>query len=605
MNYSIEKVEVFATKVEQLYYIDSEKLQYEEIIYLSEHILPFHEYYSDVVLARLYLLLANVANNKGDVDKTLKFSQLGLKVSKQDQKIKLALLLNLASAYLAKKQFNELLETAEKMVIYSKVVKLNRYYLLSMGYRSVAFAILGNYERALADLIEVEQGINTSNVTVEYIELLTILATAYYHFGDYQTALTIQLKTLKLRFDLDKKENIDQTYLYIGYAYLYLLRFDDAYNAFWEAKKYAKQKRALISEGYARKGLGISLFKQEQFYEAEKELVLASAIFKENKLIKEYVETLVTLASTNMKNGNELAAFDSLNMAKSFLKEENLSLEYVGYYRMMADMYFSQGDFLEAYHFAKKHSQLLLTKFNKKKKEVKYTHSFYNQTLAELANNNSSVKTRELAVKLAESSGIATSYQAKYYKQRNIIIILFSLIVLVLFILLFYFLRGRVNKANIVYEESENKHNITMDYTKTKQHYQEIYQKSRKFNYPLSVCSITVENWPELTFSFNDKVVGEVKSTIINVIQEQLTEFEYAGMLNEGVYLLLFEHQEKHKVNGKIKKLVQTLNALFFGDLGEFSVIISHQLSSPDFKDIDPFSFLAKLNCNVKINTEN
>ena len=76
---------------------------------------------------------------------------------------------------------------------------------------------------------------------------------------------------------------------------------------------------------------------------------------------------------------------------------------------------------------------------------------------------------------------------------------------------------------------------------------------------------------------------------------EQLTEFDQAGLLNDGEYLLLFEHQCEDEVKGKIISLEQALSVRFFANLGDFSVTISYALKKPDFKDIDPYVFLARL----------
>jgi hypothetical protein len=602
---SSETIDELTTRIGQLYYVDKEQLEYGDILSLSQQVLPHQQYYSDITLAKLYLLLTYSASNKSDVHHAYKYSKAGLKITLQNHEVKSGLLLSLAAVYLTRKNFDRLLELSENMVEHSRIVEGDNYNLLALSYRSVAFSMLGNYERSLEDLTEVEQTIDKDRVTIEHIELLSILATAYYYLGDHHTALTIQLKVLKLRFDLGKKENIDKTYIHIGNAYLYLLRFDDAYNAFWEAKKYAVKKEAVISEAHASKGLGISLLKQKLFEEANRELSYAAVIFNAQKLSAEYIESLVGIASAQMHTGNKTAGYETLDTISLLLGDNDLSLEYVGYYRMMAEMNFAQSNYLEAYTFAQKNSQLLLVKFKNKKKEVKYTHTFYNQTLLDLSNKNSSEKTRDIAVKLAQGSELATSYRAKYLKQRNIIIVLFSFITLATLILLFLFFRVRANKSNIAFEPSDNKPSVTKNSSHTKQYYQEIYQKSRKFQYPLTVCLITIQNWQELTFSFNKKRVHEVKNIITHVIQEQLSEYEFAGMLNEGGYLLLFEHQEVKDVEVKIEKLTQALNALFFGNLGDFSVMISYELSSPNFKDIDPFSFLAKLNNHGQVNTAN
>ncbi|MBU2893584.1 hypothetical protein KO495_09660 [Colwellia sp. D2M02] len=576
---------------------------YEKVEKIAQQILPYSQYYSVDILAKLYLLLAIVTSNKNEIDKAFTYVQSGLNVDLEDQKVRLALLLKLANVHMAKKQFQQLLNIAEDLVALTLGESHEQYKLLALSYRSVAFAMLGQYEQALADLMLLDKTVDKRSVSIEHIEFFTILATAYHYLGDYQTALTIQLKVLKLRFDLNKKENIDQTYLYIGYAYLYLQRFDDAYSAFWEAKKYAQQRKKPIGVALADKGVGLSFFKLQQFEEADRALTQAAETFKNNNVITEYIETLVALASIKMSLQEKDKAYDILLNVLSLLKGEEISLEYVGFYRMLAEMYFDQGDYQQAYLIAQKHSQLLWFKFENKKKEAKYTHYFYNQTLTQALKKDSLGKGKKLAIKLAGNSEMITSFQRKYHKQHTIILILLSLLMLFAFGALIYYFRLRANKAEKAYEELDE-YRIITNAQKTKLYYQEAYQKARKFQYPLSVCYISIENWQELVFTFNKKQVAEVKGIMVSIIQEQLAEFEFAGVLNEGEYLLLFEHQSELDVSGKAEKLVEALNSLFFGSLGDFSLMIKFKLDSPTFKDIDPFSFLAKLTDTAKAKSQ-
>ena len=111
------------------------------------------------------------------------------------------------------------------------------------------------------------------------ISLLSILANAYFHLGDFQTALTIQLKILKLRFNLNKLDNVGQTYYQLGNSYLNLQRFNDAYNAFWEAKQYAEKRDAPIYAAYAGQGLALTLKSQRHYQQAKVELLQAQSIF--------------------------------------------------------------------------------------------------------------------------------------------------------------------------------------------------------------------------------------------------------------------------------------------------------------------------------------
>ena len=124
---------------------------------------------------------------------------------------------------------------------------------------------------------------------------------------------------------------------------------------------------------------------------------------------------------------------------------------------------------------------------------------------------------------------------------------------------------------------------------------------ARKYAYPLTMGYISITNWQELTFQFNKKIVGEVSREIASVINEHINEFENAGLINDGEYLLLFPHQNKDEVSVIIEKLVSALKLRFFANLGGFSVIISYSIESPSFQDIDPYIFLSQLSDSINI----
>ena len=253
-----------SNQVQQLSKVNDETIDFETVNSLSEKIINNQHDYSNDILAKVYLLSARAASNQGNINNVFDFAKKGLAANSLDKKIKLALLFKLADVYVAQKEYKQLLEVTQEAVRNSEYSRSVKYRLLSLSYRSVAFSMLGKHQQALVDLQQVELRIGKSDLT-EHIELLTILALAYHHLGDYQTSLTMQLKILKLRFEMDQKKNIAQTYLYLGYAYFYLQRYDDAYNVFWESKKSALNNGATINVAHADKWLGIVLISQQQF----------------------------------------------------------------------------------------------------------------------------------------------------------------------------------------------------------------------------------------------------------------------------------------------------------------------------------------------------
>lgn len=208
---------------------------------------------------------------------------------------------------------------------------------------------------------------------------------------------------------------------------------------------------------------------------------------------------------------------------------------------------------------------------------------------------------KRLAVKLAENSELSSSFTGKYQKQRAIIITLSAVTCILLLTLIALFWKLRVKKVNQAYEEVE-KPSYAMDTPmQTKFNYQLVFKKARKFQYPLNVGYLVVENWQELIFHFNSKTINEVTKDLASVINEHIKDFDYVGLLNEGEYLLLFEHQSNEEANDKLDKLVQAINTRAFANLGDFSVAMKYSVNMADFKDIDPYLFLARIAESVNI----
>ncbi len=591
---------VLSNQVQQLSQVNDEAIDFDTVSTLSEKIINNHSDYSNDILAKVYLLSARVASNQGNINKVFEFAQKGLKANSLDKKIKMALLFKLADVYVAKKEYKQLLEVTQEAVRNSEYSPSVKYRLLSLSYRSVAFSMLGKHQEALVDLQQVELRIGKSDLT-EHIELLTTLALAYHHLGDYQTSLTMQLKILKLRFEMDQKKNIAQTYLYLGYAYFYLQRYDDAYNAFWESKKSALNNGALINVAHAEKLLGIVLISQKQFSAAFEPLERAIEVYYQHHMRSERIETSVALVKATLGVNQTTQGYALLTEIVQLLDGKDISLEYTGFYRMVAEMHASLGDYQLAYRWREKYSQVLLYKLNNKKKSFSIVQGLSHLAVGKTAKIEPVEESKRLAVKLAENSELSSSFTGKYQKQRAIIIILSAVACILVLILFGTFWKLRLKKVNLAYDEIEKPSYAMATPLQTKFNYQLVFKKARKFQYPLSVGYLVVENWQELIFHFNRKSIDEVTKDLASVINEHIKDFDYVGLLNEGEYLLLFEHQSSEEANEKLDKLIQAINTRSFATLGDFSIAMKYSVNMADFKDIDPYLFLARIAESVNI----
>ncbi|TYK66065.1 hypothetical protein [Colwellia echini] len=587
-----------SNQVQQLLTVSNEMLNAATVNSLAEKIFSKSELYSNDVIAKISLLSAQVASNQGDINNVLLFTEKGLAVNGLDKSVKLSLLLKLAEVYAARKQYTQLLELTQKTVEESTLNQNVKYGLLALSYRSVAFSMLGEHQKALADLQQVEQGLSKSDLS-EHIESLTILALAYHYLSDYQTSLTMQLKILKLRFEIEQKSNIAQTYLYLGYAYFYLGRFDDAYNAFWEARKAAELKFAPINIAHAEKGLGLVLLTQEEFVKSFPHLQRANQIFYQHNMLSSQIENLVALAKAKLENNETIEGNALLEEIITLLDGKDISLEYVGFYRMVATMYYSQNNFKRAYFWLTRYSQGLLEKYRTIKKKAGLVSQLSQQTVSKVSSLPID-ESKRLALKLAENSELSSSFVGKYNKQRLIIISLLSTVLILLIIIALLFFRYRAKKISLTYDEVDKPSYAMSSSSQTKSYYQSLFKKARHFQYPLGVGYIIIDNWQELAFHFNKKTINEVKQEIAIFINQHLAEFDYAGVLSADEYLLLFEYQNNKEVDTKLKKLVQAINTRAFANLGDFSVIMKYAINTPGFKDIDPYLFLARITESVK-----
>ncbi len=595
---------VLSNQVQQLLKVDSEVIDTAAVTIMSKKILDNREHYSNDVLAKVFLLLARIANNQGDMKKVLHYAESGLSANTLDKKIKFLLTLKLASVYMSQKQYQELLALVQTVINSDEFSQYTNYQLLSLSYRSVAYSMLNKHHQALNDLKRVELGINHSQLT-ENIELLTILAMAYHHLGDYQTSLTMQLKILQSRFKMGLMRNIDQTYLYLGYAYLYLQRFDDAYNAFWESKNHAINKQAIINVAHANKGLGIVLTIQKQFDKAIEPLQEAVVVFKEYKMSDNQTETMVVLAKAKIGAGLSDDAHAHLLEIIQILDGKDISIEYPGFYRMVSEMYHRQADYKSAYLWMEKYSSALRIKLVDKKKKASLVHGLPHLAL-ELSRLKVPIEqSKELAVELAKKNQISSSFFNKYQEQRVIVISLTVLVLLLSLAVVGFIVKLRMEIAKSRNDVLENFHTVTTNPMQTKFDYQLAFKKARKFQYAFSVGYLIVENWQELDFHFNKRSIKAVTSEIADVIDEYLMEFDYAGLLTQGEYLLLFEHQSDEQIIKKLDKLIQAVNATAFADIGDFSLTMKYSLNKPKFQDIDPYLFLAHIIESLSINKVN
>jgi GGDEF domain-containing protein len=585
-------------QVALLFQKDTEKLDYNQVIKLGNEIILNREQYSKVTIAKTYLLLANVASNVGDLESAYQFTQDGLASSKES-KVKLLLQIKLVSVLLDTKNYKQLLIESKQAVHLSQQTKDIKCLLLALSYRSIAFSLSNQYGKALMDLDKVEYIFNKNPSLSKNITLLTTLANANFHFGNYPKALTIYLNILKLRFSLNKLENIEQTYYHLGNTYYRLNQFSDAYNAYWEAERYAEKKPANAYLAYASQGLGLTLLQQKYYVKSQGKILTARALFYQYNLTKPYLETITSLVILNNLIGKKQTTSDLLLEAEQMLINIELTNDFNVLYSLLADFYHDKKDIETAYFWQKKYSNALKQQITLANIQLSNRKVINNSS--ELENDSANKKIQQQAEDLSDENELAPPSLFKYIQQHILIFALSSIILLLLCLVICLWLKHSFIKR-LKEDDTVEKSNETIT---TPRHTKYIYQKSfnmaRKYSYPLTLGYISINNWQELTRQFNKKIVSEVNQEIANVITKHINEFENAGLIYEGEYLLIFPHQNKDEVMIVMETIVSALKLRFFANLGDFAVTITYSYDSPNFQDIDPYVFLSQLSDPTKM----
>jgi tetratricopeptide (TPR) repeat protein len=584
----ILNVEQNIKEVDNYFLQEPENLPYVKVVALSRKILGSRENYTNQTLGKTFVLLADIANNKGEDG--LQFSLDGISLQGLDKSIKLNLILKVANGYYLKEKYEKTQSEATNVILMTETLDQLKYRLIALCYRAVSYALQNENYLAMEDIKQVDALLNDNPQYSDHLYLLEVLSTAHYFLGDYQTSLTIQNKLLTLRFDLEKLANIDQTYLNLGRAYFNLNLLDDAYNAYWEAQKHAKNKKAPIRIAYAELGLAEVLLKQKEFQDSHNRLLSASATFNEKNISKSYLTSLILLAETASLLNNQALFQHYLQLAELMSKNVKLSIKQSKLLLLISDMYQQKGDFKNALAIHKNYLELLL--------------EFQNKTVTSITIDTEQGlsgydKSRDLRRDMFEKN-LRSKYKKTYTTQKEKINYLIFIIVLLLITFIFFGLRQRALRLNQVYDDVEQPLSYLVTPSQTKRSYQLNYKMARRYNYPLAVGYLSVINWQELSFHFNHKIMLEVSKTLAILLNESKGEFDEAGTINDGEYLLLGPHQTEDEIATKLNSLTEAIKVRFFANLGDYSVKIGYAYGIPTAQDIDPYIFLSRLSETTK-----
>ncbi|WP_448554010.1 hypothetical protein [Thalassotalea montiporae] len=572
-------------RVSGFYQADKEALPYDEIVSLATEIVQYRHQYPKDVIAKAYVLLAEVAASKGDAARAFQFAIDGLTYKPLPAELQLNLEIKLAEGYFVKSKYHNVFHFVDQVWERATQEGLVKYQLLALGYRAMANALIGENQKAADDLHMVKELVEQNLQYAEHLQLLEVIAISYHYLGDYQTAMEIHERILKLRFALNRKNGIEGTYYNLASAYRELERLDDAYNAFWQVKQIAEQRVWPIKRAYAELGIGQVLLDQREYQSAYLALVEAEHSFKGQNLNKPYLSTLIALAKASFATDRQAFALQLLVLAEELAEIVEVAGDQVDLYLLLANRYQIEGD--------KDKALAMLNRY------VELQHQFFKDAKARVIRAPSRLAVEDsnkaLALDLAEAYDAHTEFSEQVRMQQHYIIGLTTLSLFLLVVLTIQWLTYRSRKQHDVYEQLERPTYLVPNPAQTKYIYHRAFKKARKYEYPLTIGYLTISNWQDLTFSFNKRVIAEVNKTLATLINEHMGEFDQSGQINDGEYIVLFPHQSQSQAKAKFEKLIDALKVRFFANLGEFSVNIRFSLDTPAVQDIDPYIFLSRL----------
>lgn len=578
-------------KLNEYYVLDNQAVHDADILKVAQAIVNKRSQFSDVSVAKAFSLLSSIAFNRGDVVTALQFAQFGTEINTADIPLNLDLLMKIARGYYLENDYVKLQETAKKAIELAEQIESKQYRIQAIAYSTAAHASKTNYAQAISQLSQVEQLLENSPEQFDQILLLEIIAKAHFNLSGYENSIELLNKVLNLRISMNKLKGISYSYILLARAYFQIEKYDDAYNAFWQAKRYGDKDEADILIAYAELGLGEVLLKQKKLIVAKKQLTNAIVVFEKSNLTNAKLSTQIALIKV-LYLLKESAVADTLLLdAQLLAKKMTLSVQQIELYSLLTEYYVEQNQFKKAIEFQSEY--------------LSYYKRMFPMHKENSANLLKAIKTREksqqIALNMIEKSELNLRFSNKFERQNIIILLLTSALIILLLIVLYWRWQNYRQLSQDNADEDEILRNRFAKPAQTKHWYQLQYKMARKYRYNIAIGYLVIENWQELSFHFNDKVLADVSASIASIITGVIEEEDYAGLISAGEYLILCPHQSNKQMEVKLQRILEAINIRFFANLGEHVVNISYVNESPSIQDIDPYVFLSRLSDNAQL----
>ena len=566
----VEEVDKFANA-------STTTLKEESLVPLATRIIRHRDEFPAETIAKMYLLLAKMNAAKGEISAAFQFANDGLSFAHTDYMLTVNLILIRSEGHYANGKFELALADIEQAygIITDQNIVVPVQVAIVLSYRAMMFALTDNLKAAEQDLISVREILRQHPEIRQNYELNNILAAAYYFSRRYPDAINLFSELIQTHYGQQPLANIEEIFNNRGNSYLKLREYVNARTDFEESLRISANKSMPIQRAYAELGLGIVYLKSNDFAQAKKRLLSAQNVFSGENQMKPLLTSTLKLAKAYMGTNDVDQANELIAQANDIANQVSLTSDQFELYRMNASMYAQQGKFDQAYYAMQKYNTLI------SEMHVNIPNAFAPLDLP-------------IEDKFIPSSN--QNVRIEKDKRREQIVQLLSLLCLVLLgVIVLQWLKHRNFKMENRLLESEKPRDFMPNPGVTKELYQTSFKMARKYDYPIAIGYLLVDNWQELEFKFSQKVSREVARTIATLINESIGEFDSVGLVNQGEYLVLCPHQSCSELKEKMNKLQNALNLRIFANLGDFSVSISFACDVPSIQDIDPYIFLSRL----------
>ena len=537
------------------------------------------------IVAKAHLILTYAAYLDGDSALAFSHASEALSNTKKNEKLKLDIYLSMVGGHYAQGRYEELIDVADKAYTLALGLELTDLTMLAMAKKSIGHAMLKQYKEAANTLRQVEPLLTHSIEAQQNQTLLETLSQAYFKMQLYEKALQMQQMLISLIEGTDNQIHIERAYYTLGNIYYQLERYHDAYNAFWGSRSFSLKQASPLKVAYAELGLGKTLIKQGQYQEAEEILNKTESIFKRQNLTLAYLQNLIALAQVNFYLNNPLDAIQLLNQANELSANQTFIDEKLQLYFLLAKIHSSLKDYKSAYDAQAKYLAL------SQQQQLTHQAAFDNEKSQQVKASEAIESQHNMYDQMVRDRDKSEREQLL---SRFIMMLLLTSLVLFIFLVVYVFrFRDHVNKHNqfLVYDE-----NICIaGHEHTKEVYKHAFKQARKFNYPLTVAVVTIDNYSGLHSLLTTQELKDVNGAVARLITELPSETYKFGQLSDSEYLIYFEHQHVKEVSFCFDHLKNGLAQLLFAKVDNNLVTITIGADTLSVSDVDPYQFLARL----------